>query len=234
MIAYKDIEQKSEEWFAKKWAKIGGTLSKGLSVDSDTLFLDILSQSMEEFEPSESFESQDMERGNRLEPFAIEYVEKYIGRKFEPFGWLQCEENELLGISPDGMTSDFTVAVETKCFARKKHMEVLYYNQIPSENIGQALHYFTVNPKLEKLVWCAFRPETVKSFVEVLTRDSILDIGLKKKVEITQYGVKGNLIKPKIQTVPDLRTVREWVDYQLEKADRLLERIEETKKNLSF
>ena len=214
MIVHKKLEQKSLEWFEMKWGKIGGTASKGLHVKGDTLFIDLLSQHIEEFEPSDSFENEHTQRGNDLEPFAIEYLEKYTGYKFEQFGWLQSEENELLGISPDGLIEDLTVACETKCFARKKHTEILLNREIPLDNIHQLVHYFTVNPKLEELYFCAFRPESVKSFVKVLTLDSIVNIGTKAK--------------------PRPFTVKEVRDLSIDIAHEMLERINETKETLNF
>lgn len=181
MIAYKEIEQGSEEWHAIKWGKIGGTLSKGLFVKSDTLLIEILSQLLESFDFIESFTSDAMDRGNELEPEAREYLNQYTGLKFEQYGWLQSEENELLGISPDGMTSDETKACEIKCFGRKKHLEVLLSQEIPLDYISQCIHYFTVNPKLEKLYFIAYRPEAPKHFIKELTRESILNFGTKAK-----------------------------------------------------
>jgi len=213
-MIYKDIEQGSLEWFEIKWGKIGGTLSKGLFVNSDTLFIDILSQRLEDFEPSDSFQSEAMERGNELEPFAIEYAEKYSGVKFNSVGWIQSEDNELLGLSPDGITEDETIAVETKCLGRKKHIEVLLKDEIPLEYIQQCIHYFTVNPKLEKLYFCAFRPESVRSFVKILTLDSIVNIGTEKK--------------PKSMTVEAVR------DYSIEKANELKIKIDSNLNELSF
>lgn len=213
-MVYKNIKQKSLEWFELKWGKIGGTLSKGLFVKSDTLFIDILSQKLEEFEPSDSFENEHTQRGNDLEPFAIEYLEKYTGLKFNSVGWIQSEKNELLGISPDGITDDLKIACETKCFARKKHTEILIKNDIPLDNIYQLVHYFTVNPKLEKLYFCAFRPESVKNFVKELTLESEVNIGTKAR--------------PNIMTIEAVR------DYSLEFADELLKRINKTKEDLKF
>ena len=102
MVNHKEIEQNSIEWHEIKWRKIGGTLSKGLFIDSDTLFLDLLSQHLEEFEPSESFENYDMMRGKELEPFALQYISSYTGIDFQKTGWLQSK-HPLLGISPDGL-----------------------------------------------------------------------------------------------------------------------------------
>jgi len=214
MILHKKLDQMSLEWFEVKWGKIGGTLSKGLHTKGDTLFIDLLSQHIEEFEPSDSFENEHTKRGNDLEPFAIEYLEKYTGYKFTKFGWLQSEENELLGISPDGFTEDLTVACETKCFARKKHTEILLSKEIPLDNIHQLVHYFTVNPKLKTLYFCAFRPESIKSFVQELTLDSEVNIGTKAK--------------PKMMKIKEVR------DLSIKFADELLVKIKETKQTLNF
>ena len=86
MINHKEIQQNSIEWFEIKWGKIGGTLSKGLFVDSDTLFLDLISQHIEEFEPEESFDNSHTIRGKEMEPFAFEYISKYTGIEFKPSG----------------------------------------------------------------------------------------------------------------------------------------------------
>src|SRR5699024_1211137 len=194
--------------------KIGGTKSKGLFVNSDTLMIDILSQRMEEYEPEDSFYTHAMERGNELEPFGRDYICKYTGYEFKTTGWLQSEENELLGISPDGITDDNKIAFENKAFGRKKHIECLLSNEIPKENIHQVIHYFTVNPGLEKLFFLAFRPEGVKHFIKEVTLDTVFDIGTKRK--------------PKKMTVEALR------DYANELADELLERIKQKEEELKF
>jgi hypothetical protein len=192
MINRKDIEQGSLEWHQIKWGKIGGTLSKGLLVNSDTLLIDILSQRMEEFEPVDSFTNEHMERGNELEPFARLYLNEYTGLTFNQTGWLQSEENELLGISPDGITEDEKSSCEIKCFARKKHYEILLDNEIPLENIFQCIHYFTVNPKLEQHYFISFRPEAPKHFVKKLDRNSQVNIGTKARpvILIIEEAVK--------------------------------------------
>ena len=214
MINYKEIEQGSIEWFELKWGKIGGTLAKGLFVKSDTLFIDILSQKLEEFEPSDSFSSEAMEHGTFNEPFAREYLESYTNLKFKETGWLQSEQNELLGISPDGITEDETIGCEIKCLGRKNHLSLLIENDIPLTHIHQCIHYFTVNPKLTKLYFIAFRVESVKHFVKELTLKSVINIGTKAK--------------PKMLTIEAAR------DYANEFADELLIKINKEKDNINF
>lgn len=214
MINHKEIEQGTIEWFQLKWGKIGGTLAKGLFVKSNTLFLDILSQELEEFEPTDSYSSESMDNGKFNEPFAREYLQTYTGFEFLETGWLQSEKNELIGISPDGITEDEKIACEIKCLGRKKHLSVLLDNDIPLEHIHQCIHYFTVNPKLEKLYFISFRHESVKHFIKELTLESIVNIGTKSK--------------PKLMTVEAAR------DYAIEFADELLIKINKEKDNISF
>lgn len=214
MIIYKDVEQKSIEWFELKWGKIGGTASKSLHIKSSTLFIDLLSQRIEDFEPTDGFQSEAMDRGNELEPFAIDYLESYCNLKFESFGWLQSEENELLGISPDGLTKDFKIACETKCLGRKAHTKLLLTDEIPLEHIHQCIHYFTVNPILEKLYFCSFRPESVRSFVKELNLESVVNVG--------------TISKPKLMTIEDVKHI------SLKLADELLIKINDNINKLSF
>jgi hypothetical protein len=214
MINYKNIEQKSLEWFELKWGKIGGTLSKGLFVKSDTLLIDIMSQLIEDFEPSETFSNDAIDRGNEYEPFAREYLEKFLNVKFEESGWLQCEKNKLLGISPDGITADEEEACEIKCLGRKAHMEIIYEKIMPLKHTPQCIHYFTVNPKLKKLHFFCYRPESIKNYYKLLTLDSVINIGTNAK--------------PKMVRISDA------VEISRKNADELLKNIEEEIELLKF
>lgn len=182
MKAYYNIEQGTEEWHAIRYGKIGGTKADGLFVKSDNLLLEILSEKVEDFEIDyDSYISAEMQRGTELEPLALERLSKYAGIEFKRVGWLQCEENELLGISADGISADETATCEIKCPGSKKHTETILADMIPLDNIKQCIHYFTVNPKLKSHRFVSFRPENkYKSlFVKELTRESIINIGTK-------------------------------------------------------
>lgn len=184
MKAYYDIQQGTEAWHELRYGKISGTLASGLFVKSDNLLDEILSAKSEDFEPDfDSYTSSDMQRGNELESIAREQLEQYTGIKFNQCGWLQCEENELLGISADGINEDETITCEIKCPGAKKHLQTIKSGEIPLDNIDQCVHYFTINPKLEKHFFVSFRPENKFKalFVKELTRDSIVNIGTNAK-----------------------------------------------------
>jgi hypothetical protein len=216
MIARYDIEQHSEDWHKARYAKIGGTLSKGLFVKSDTLLEDVLSEICEEFDLKENYQSFDMQRGSELEPEARKALSAYLGVELKEVGWLQCEENEYIGISPDGITDCQTISAEIKCPNSKKHLKTILTNEIPSDNIHQCLHYFTVNPKLEKHYFCSYRPENIYKpiFVRELTRDSLVNLGTKAK--------------------PVLKTISEWVAIAKNESLELKKQIEIELNKLKF
>lgn len=193
MKVFYDIVQGTEEWFALKYGKVGGSTSKGLFVPSDTLLLDLLAEMTEPFEmDDDSYASADMLRGVELEPYARAEAEKYLDVKFLVPGWMQCEQIPLLGISPDGITEDLKITGEFKCPGAKKHISTVYNNAIPADNIHQSLHYFTVNPFCEKHLFVSFRPESNYPFwAKLLTLDSVIDLGTKAK--------------------PNCKTIAEWV-----------------------
>lgn len=183
MIAHFNIEQGTEEWYAIRHGKIGGTRAKGLYTDSETLTIELLCELTEPFEIDyDAYESDDMIRGKMLESEAREAISKYSGFNFINCGWLESEECSLLGISVDGITADLDITAEIKCPAAKKHMTTVLSDAIPLDNIRQSIHYFTVNPKCMKHYFVSYRPECpVPLFVKVLTRESEVNIGTKAR-----------------------------------------------------
>lgn len=218
MIARYDIQQHTAEWLEVRYGKIGGTLASGLFVKSDNLLDEILAAKCEDFDldAEDDFQSKDMQRGIELEPEARERLSQYTGIAFKECGWLQSEENELLGVSPDGINENETICCEIKCPGAKKHLQTIKANDIPLDNIDQCLNYFTVNPKLEKLYFCSFRPENkYKSlFVKELTRKSIINIGTAAK--------------------PVLKPISEAVEQSKKTADEILIKVKSTLETLSF
>lgn len=234
MIVYKDIQQGTEEWHQIKWGKIGGTRAHSLLVDSETLLDELLSEITEEFDYEEGYQSDAMSRGVFMEQEARESLSKYLGIDFIQVGWLQSETHPLLGISPDAMTEDMTGSAEIKCPGSKRHVRTCRLDKIPRDNIRQSIHYFTVNPKLQFHCFCSFRPEAMKKmFVKKITRECLVDIGLKEKVKVPRPDAKGN-IKEYVETVPMIRPVQYWVDEALKAAERIEKQIKEEVTKLEF
>jgi predicted phage-related endonuclease len=217
MKYYFDIEQRTTEWFAMKWGKVGGTKAKELFISSDTLFYKILAQHIEEFDEDadEGYASYAMERGNELEPIALEELSRYTGHNFIPIGWIQSD-HELLGISPDGITEDCTIQAEIKCPQAINHLKMVIADEIPIEYVNQCVHAFTVNSKLEKLYFCSYRPENELKpmFVKEVNRDSMVNNGTEKR--------------------PNMELVSDLVARSIVEADKLHEQIKSTIDSLKF
>lgn len=201
-----EIEQKTVEWFRIKWGKVGGTKAKELFVNSDTLFYKIMAEHVEEFDEEadeDGFTSAAMDRGNMLEPQALEELGAYTGLEFIPIGWIQSD-NPILGISPDGITEDKTVQAEIKCPQAVNHLKIIIADEIPHEYINQCVHAFTVNPLLEKLYFCSYRPENELKpmFVKELNRDSMVNNGTEKRPVMEMVS---DLVTRSIQAAEDLQ-----------------------------
>ena len=183
MIPHFNITQGRDEWHKIRYGKIGGSRSKGLFVKSDTLFFDVLSELTEPYETDfDEYISDDMLRGMELEPQGRIELSEYTNLPFVECGWLQCEEIPLLGISPDGITTNLLYSCEIKCPEAKRHIQTCYENKTPLGNLHQCLHYFTVNPNLKEHYFCSYRPESIKKiFVEKFDLFTEINLGTKAK-----------------------------------------------------
>ena len=214
MKIHKEIIQGCRDWHEIKFGKIGGTRAKGLFVKSDTLLIELVSELTEDFEIEESYSSDAMLRGQDLEPLGRERLEDLTGVKFIDVGWIDSSILNV-GISPDGISEDNKIMCEIKCPGRKKHVETILADEIPSDYIHQCLHYFTVNEDLEKLYFVSFRPEALKQlFVKELTKQSEINLGTKAR--------------------PQIKTVSEWVEIARFEAIKLNKEIEINIEKLTF
>lgn len=103
-------------------------------------------------------EENQMERGTRLEPEAIERFRKETGKKVDAslLLWMR-EDDERIASSPDGQIGK-TAAVEAKCLSAARHVEAKLTGKIPKDYEPQARQYFVVNEKLKTLYFVFFDP----------------------------------------------------------------------------
>lgn len=188
MIHY-DIQQGSEDWFKIRYIKVGGSTSSQLHVKSDTLLETLLGEMCEPWSFTDSYTSDAMQRGNDLEPLAVEDVSKYVGKEFTTVGWVQSDECKLLGASPDAISLDSLDIIETKCPSAKAHISYIRGKVIPPEHIDQCVHYFATLPSLERVHFASYRPEcVVPLFVVTITRDSMVNVGTKARPVMSTVG----------------------------------------------
>jgi len=194
--------QRSDAWYELRWGKVGGTLSAKLG--SDTIFDELLSCMLEEWQPEDTYVNAAMQRGIDMEPFGLQEFAQTHGLELVTPGWIECSEAPLLGISPDAVTPDYRTAVELKCPGAKNHTKYLREGGIPLEYVSQIIQYFTVIDTLEVLHFVSYRPESLVRFHHVeLTRESELNVGTEKKPVLLPIS---ELVRMRIELANDLKT----------------------------
>lgn len=154
MKVYKDLEQRSAEWFKLRLGRITGTRLKKVMASNnldlvDELIAEELSQVIEE-----SFVSGAMQRGVECEPLAMQDYKKITNYDVHEVGFV--EGDSILGLSPDGLVmenGEYIGAVEIKCPNTKTHINYMRVNKMPSAYKYQIFMYFIV---VESLEWLDF------------------------------------------------------------------------------
>lgn len=201
MIRHK-VEQRTEEWYALRYGKIGGTGSKGLHVNSNTLLYELASCQLEPFEYEESYVSSDMQRGIDLEPMAFEQACRYTGKNFKEYGWIESEECGIIGYSPDGLTVRGADGLEIKCPSAKVHTKYLFEDILPLEYTHQVIHAFAVNKQLKRMHFISYRPEAkVPIFCKVVHRLDTINVGTEKR---PVYEVVDHVAREKVKLAQKL------------------------------
>ena len=148
--------QNEEDWLEDRKGRITGTRLKDLINKRGTKpkigFYSIIAERIAIPEDNEN----KMDRGKRLEEYAIERFTKETGKKVDGSLVLWCrEDDENIAISPDGFIGK-TEAVEVKCLSSARHIEAWLTKKIPSEYECQIIQYFLVNDDLKKLYFVFF------------------------------------------------------------------------------
>lgn len=133
-------------------------------------------------------EESALERGERLEEEAIEQFEKVTGKIVDRIGFVESEENEFMGFSPDGLIENngfFTEAIEVKCLSSAKFIKAWIEDEIPEEHNAQIIQAFIVNEKLDTLYFVLYDPRVTVHPLHIInvTRESLLK-------EIEEYKTK--------------------------------------------
>lgn len=107
-------------------------------------------------------EENAMDRGKRLEQYAVERFQEETKKKVNTELVLWCrDDEENIAVSPDGWIGK-TEAVEVKCLNSARHIEAWLTREIPSDFEGQVLQYFIVNEELKKLYFVFYDPRMPK------------------------------------------------------------------------
>lgn len=175
-----------EEWLSGRLGKITGTrvkdlISKRASTAKKIGFYEMIAERIAV--PSDGENA--MERGQRLEPEAVERFVQETGKKVDTslVIW-ERDDNSRIAISPDGFIG-LTEGVEVKCLSSARHIEAFITKEIPDEYKDQAIQYFVVNDKLETLYSVFYDPRlSVKDYFVIETKRSQVE---EKIVQYLEY-----------------------------------------------
>lgn len=174
-----NLEQGTKEWHDARRCKITGTKLKAVMGTAEArrgLIAELIAE--EATEQSKTFRTTDeMERGNAEEIFAVKAFERESGKEVARPGMVVSDDHDWLALSPDGLIlegEDYTEGVEVKCPDSKKAILYRIENMIPLEQTGllsakgaplsgapflgipaeykwQVIHYFLVVSTLKKM-----------------------------------------------------------------------------------
>jgi hypothetical protein len=152
-----------------------------------------------------------MERGNAEEEFAVKKFEEQTGLTVDRVGMCVHKKLDWVALSPDGLIKDedgkYTEAIEIKCPDSKKLIHQKINNMVdpketglmgargpkagtpflgvPSEYKWQVVHYFVVNPDLQKLHFVTYDERFIDAdaklyIVEVLREQEEMTLAIKE------------------------------------------------------
>ena len=140
MIVY-DFPQRSDEWLRTKKgvfsaSSIGKWILKPKWTATDMRSIkDAIYTKLAEVSGGPmllQFQSKEMERGIRMEPYARAEYESIVGCDVEEVGFCKMD-NLPVGCSPDGFLCDRTMLIEIKCPTAKKHIQYVIEGKLPDQ-----------------------------------------------------------------------------------------------------
>lgn len=175
-----DCEQGTEEWLT---ARLGIPTATGISnivtpagkksASYNAYLAELVAESIEGL--SETFKSDSMERGNRLEPQARMAYEFETGNDVIQVGGVYLNADKDLMISPDGLIPKLKKGLEIKCPKMKTHIKYLLEGGVPTEYIIQVQSALWVTG-YETWDFVSYCPEYEKQTLYIYTaqRDPVL------------------------------------------------------------
>lgn len=162
MKKHNDIEQGTEAWHQIRKGKITGTTLKaimGTPKARQEAKYEIIAERLT-IGVDMDYENP-MDRGHRLESEALAAFEFETGKKIETTGYIEQDDNSLIGYSPDALVMDTNDEedVEVKCPLGKNYVKMWLTNEVPEEYYWQMVQGFAVNPVLKKRWFVGYNPD---------------------------------------------------------------------------
>lgn len=203
-----NIEQGSPEWFDLRIGKITGSSSARCVKSNwleyaDQLAAERLTGTNDD---DNTFESFDMIRGKELEPLARQKYEQLFGIELFVPGFIQPDDMDYFGMSPDGIYKDMTGAIEIKSPRAKKHIQYIRHNKVPTEHMAQIIAAFICCESLKFVDFVSFCPDldTFSLWVKRLRREDATE-------QIEEY--RAAIIKTNIKAAELIRIIETGIGF---------------------
>lgn len=202
-----NVEQGSIEWHEERFGSVTGTRiqsAAGAKWDArkkewklgdekiqNTLMYELISERMSQNE-IEDLNTKAVQRGNELEPFAIEAVSKSRKIKFETCGMLVCDEIDNFKYSPDAIFERNDIVIggcETKCPNGKKHIEFMLNDEVPREYFWQVIGPFILSDDVQWWDFASYDDRNYDRdlFIIRTERADVNDLVVRARAEIKKF-----------------------------------------------
>lgn len=191
-----NLTQNTDEWFAFRKGKIGGSKVKDIIVkrgNSKKLgFYQLIADKLGLGDGESS-----REHGQELEEEARERLADLLGREVKPGAIWVSDFDKSIYISPDCEIS-ITEAAEIKCLSSARHIQNIVEDRVPTDHYDQVVQYFLVNEELETLHYTSYDPRVTVRPIHVVT--------------VTREQVEADVIKYKEYLLDTLKQADEIVE----------------------
>ncbi len=183
---FHSMEQGSDEWFAARLGKFGGTTAQALATNGKGLETKVFEKVAEILTGRFKYipDNEDMKRGRELEDMARKIYELQTGREVETVGYVELDK--YTGVSPDGFVGDDGL-IEIKCPNDANFIRFMYDKKIDSGYLWQMQHQMFVTNR----DWCDF-----VVFNDNLDRIEIIRVERdEEKIDKIKTGLKSGIEK---------------------------------------
>ena len=174
MQVFKELEQRSQEWYELRLGTITCSKAKGILKPSYISIADLIASEIMTGQEDEVYVNDSMQWGIDNEyPAKQAYARETFTEGYD-VGFCKSESKEYLGLSPDWLIGE-TKALEIKCPKSKTHIRYIREDVLPKEYVEQVVHYFVVHDQLKELDFVSYDPRNkVKSlWIKTVKREDL-------------------------------------------------------------
>lgn len=194
-----NCEQGTDEWLqarlgiptASNFDKIV-TASGGSSIQANAYMGKLVAEYMNG-KPEQGVYTEDMERGNRLEPMARVFYQTLTSNNVDQVGMVYLDDQKTISCSPDGLLKDR--GLEIKCPKLANHIGYTLDNSLPKQYKAQVQGSMWVTG-LDKWDFMSYHPEYPPLILTVERDDEF--IGKMEKI-ITAFSEQLESLKNNIK-----------------------------------